>query len=184
MHVHWHNNDLEGRQGIWPAYTTLVVILFYCCSNNARYTNTITTHSQSFMFTGFRQYTNFHGITVLCAELENMAHFNASGNFHFTLTTRAWVAGNNIANIHYGRVRSVALPVDARQPMTIFIGATGEIGQVSGTAINQQWELCLYYANVRRFYTRCFFSLSQYFQRSRDLFEFFRFHCIQFMVRA
>src|SRR5690554_1806590 len=143
MHIDGYQHHLKWGDTGWPDDAFVVVILFNRRCDNTAYTDTVTAHGHGELFTIFIQHLGMHGLRVFCAELEDMAHFNAAFDFQLSLAARAGIAGNDITQVSSFGLGQIAPPVDAGAVKAIFIGAADKVGQDSGAMIgNHSYGQC------------------------------------------
>ena len=104
----------------------------------------VTAHDHGHVPAGLIQHPGGHGFAVLRAQLEYMPHLDTALDLQRTVAVGAGVALLNLAQVLDPAQRAVPLPVRPGEVEAVSVGATAEVRQAGGAAIDNQWQLEAY----------------------------------------
>ena len=134
--VQGNNGHLEGGDRIRPDDAFVVVVLLNGRCHNAGNANAVAAHVHDHALAVLIQHGGVHGGTVFVAELEDVAHFNATADLEGALAVRARVAFHHVTQVFDPVNGNVTLPVDAGEVIAVAVGAADKVCQVCGAAIH------------------------------------------------
>ena len=119
---------LPGGNGHRPNWSVLIVM---CLTDGRRQpsdTDSVTAHKRIFFLTILIQVLHPHTLRILCAKLEYISHFNASGHLNrMPAAFRTNTALRDLGKIMILRLRTVSLHAKPRIMMLLHISAAGKI---------------------------------------------------------
>src|SRR5882762_11262603 len=127
LQVQGYQHYLEGRDRCGPDDAALIVVLFDGRGHNARHTDTVATHVQGGFAACLIEHQRLHGLAVLAAQLKDVTHLDAARDLQASLTGRARIARDDVAQIRGGGAAHIPLPVHARQMHVLLVGAAHEV---------------------------------------------------------
>ena len=174
----------ERGDGLGPDDALVIVVLFDGRRHDARHTDAITAHEHRHGLALLVEHRGVHGLAVLAAELEDVAHLDAAGDAERALAGGARVAGHDVADVHHLGLGQVAAPVDPRQVHVAPVGAANEVGCLRGRAIGVNLQLQARRADEARLAPGGGAHLlgSRHLERGEHAGQLLRLDCIQFVI--
>src|SRR6266480_3299217 len=148
LQVQGYQHHLEGRDRRGPDDAALIVVLFDGRGHDARHTDTVAAHVERGLTARLIEHQRLHGLAVLAAQLEDVAHLDTARDLQAPLAARAGVALDHVAQIRGDGAAHVPLPVHARQMRVLLVGAAHEVREREGAVIGIHAALQPHQADV------------------------------------
>src|SRR5258705_7179969 len=116
-----YQHYLERRDRCGPDDGALIVGLFDCRRHHARHPHNVAAHVQGGFAARLIEHQRLHGLAVLAAQLEDVAHLDTARDLQAPLAGRAGVTLDDVAQVRSGGAGPIPLPVHAREMHVLLV---------------------------------------------------------------